>query len=205
MGRKDPERQQAIKAELVEMEPTAEEEFHDFLETCETEDSRAIEETNEFQDRVNRIDAENKRLGLVPAEWFNALECPSAEDFMVRDALIERWEREMTVQSVTDEIDEYNDGINWNSSTGQIEFDDWPYDYYDGARYEPLTDEEVAEEKAAEDMYADRFDGPGDYLDEWSGNAMPMSAVDDLVDEDNPINWLDVYTEKPFKEANENL
>jgi hypothetical protein len=176
MGRHDPERQQAIKAALVEMEPTADEEFHDFLETCETEDSQAIEETNEFQDRVSRIYAENKRLGIAPVAWFRALQQPSIEDCMVRDALTERWEREMTVESVTDEIDDYNHRRALHDPDCReclaIEADD---------RFDDPIMDQIKQDGDNYMCYEDlRRSMNMEFWDDWSGPTIPPSAIQDL-------------------------
>ncbi len=45
---------------------------------------------------------------------------------------------------------------------------------------ESLTDQEVAEEKWEEELTTGRFDSPADHLDEWSGPAIPMSAVENF-------------------------
>jgi hypothetical protein len=194
MGRRDPERQQAIKAALAEMEPTAKEEFAEFIESCENEDSQAIMNNNEFQDLVNRIDAENKRLDITPAEWFSSLQWPSTEEYMIRDALTERWETEMMGSQIDDdhdcsecmEIDAHDDGINWNSSTGQIEFD-----YSTDDRPEPPD--------AYEDPSSEIWK-PMEFLDDWSGPTIPMSAIENPREEimSNPQN--DQTVENPETE-----
>ena len=158
MGKQSPDRVAAIRTELALMEPPAVD--VDLLASCDDEDSRAIVETNEFEERVDRIYAENKHLGITPNAWFCALQWPSSEDCRVRDELTDRWQTEM----------EY-----------EHDLADWPDHYYSGRTgYKPLTDQEMVDEKIAEDWFADRFDDPGNYWDEWSGPFLPMSAVQDL-------------------------
>lgn len=133
MGRRDPERQQAIEAELAVMRATRDEEITELLAVCDVEDSQAIMDENEFMERVNRIEAENKRFGITPTAWFCSLQWPSTEECRIRDELIERWETDMMTQA---DIDDRND----------------------------------------------------DFVDMWSGPAIPMEAVLFLTDGE-PVDW----------------
>lgn len=154
MGRKDPERQQAIAAALAETEPSDTEDFLTFMANCDNEDSRAIEDSNEFQARCDSVRNQIKQLGITPTAWFNALQWPTSEDCLVRDYLADRWETENEPDNPAD----------------------WPDEHDRFAHYQPLSDQEMEEERLA-DLWADRFDGPGDYADEWSGPTIPTSAI----------------------------
>lgn len=172
MGHKDPDRQQAIKAELAEMEPSSEEEFHDFLDTCETEDSRAPMESNEFHKRVARIYAVSIRLGISPHAWFCALQMPSGEECMIRDELLKLHE---AASGSADEFDAV-----------ELEY----AAYLEASRLYPLLQsqcrtpaswwneqEATIYNRAVYEELSDLWEARNEPLDEWSGPAMPLSAV----------------------------
>lgn len=59
MGRQDPARQQAIRVELATMEPSINEELYDFNRAFDTEDSHAIEASNDALTESEEIEMMN--------------------------------------------------------------------------------------------------------------------------------------------------
>jgi len=163
MGRKDPDRQQAILTQLTEYANAKAEEAV-AAEQLRIDMEAAADETFAYEERVfdEKVDAawqEMRDYDLTPDGWL-ARHAKEFEANLVYYALLSKAEEEQ------DDFEDYSP---------------WPDDHYDVVGYKPLTDEELAE-GAAEELHADRHDGPGDWepFDEWGGNAMPMSAIEDL-------------------------
>lgn len=107
MSNRKSERRQAIEADLMELTPTVEEDIIEMTAQAVAEESNAIQEEREFQQRVNAIYMRNKQLGITPIAWFCAQRWTTLENCLIRDALTERWETEEMSDSYDDDEDDY--------------------------------------------------------------------------------------------------
>jgi hypothetical protein len=157
VGKRSPDRLSAIDADLAESAPSA---------VIESYGDEAVENGLEFAAYIEatKVYIQIRQEGKIPADWWKE-RLHSMHNRYVYEALSDIWEdREMTPTPPKSTTDDDHDCEECMA--------------VDSADERPLTDQEVMEEKAAEDMYADRFDGPEDHPDEWSGPAIPMSAIE---------------------------
>ena len=173
MGRKDPARTKAIKSELDEMDAEREAELKEADEVAKAmaeiaEETFRLDDEMDFKERVDRIYVENKRLGITPESWFCNQQWPSTEECRIRDELIRRWNADEQTR-IELEYAAHQEAARlypllksqgktpsswWNKQEATI-YNRVVYeelcDLWE-VREEPLTDQEIAEEKLAQEM-----------------------------------------------------